>query len=556
MDALKAQLDRIQRQLAGLTATQKMLTATLVAIMAITVVWWGKYAGDSEMVPLSSQAFSATELGRISDKLNDKGYRNSVSGDKILVPTEQRTQILAYLIYSKAMPRGNHQAMEEILKQRNVFDSETTTERIWNHGKEALLSEMIGSFPDVESATVIVNPTEQYRVGGSVEPTATVNITTAPDTRKLQSLADAAAEIVCGAQAGLARKNIKVVINGVAQQVSDADGDTIDASKQLQVKQQYEVYAENHVRQFFSNIPGLQVAVSMKINMTSMVKDQTEYDAKNVVQKEKTSNSDTEETNSAAPAPGGEAGAQPNTGASANGQSGGGGQSQTREKQEQSFEVKVPETLTHSKIPAGDPVPLGATVGIPISYFVAIYHRGDPSGQQSTPTPKDLDAVIAAELPSLREQVVRAVGLQSIDQVAIRAYVDPVPLAGAPLTTSVASSGTGIVAMLAGGHAKEIALGALALMSLFMASMMVRKGQPAPVPAIAAAPAPLPGPTPVLMAGEPLAGEAGSGDPLLDGMELNEDAIKAQQMVDQVSTMVRENPDAAATLVKRWLNRT
>lgn len=555
MDVLKAQLDRVQRQLAGLTATQKMLTAALVAIMAITVVWWGKYAGESETVPLSSQSFSAAELGRISDQLDRKNYRFTVSGDKIMVPAEQRVQILAYLIYSKAMPRGTHEAMEEILKQRNVFDSETTNDRLWNHGKEALLSEMIGSFEDVERATVIVNPTEQYRVGGSQEPTATVNIVTAPGVKNLESIADAAAEIVSGAQSNLTRKNIKVVINGQAQQVGETDGDTVDANKLLKVRQQYEAYAEAHVRKVF-DMPGLPVAVSMKINTTSQVKDQTEYDAKNVVQKETQATNDTDETNTAAPPSGGEAGAVPNTGVNANIQaSGGGTQSQTHEKQDQKFDVKVPSTITHSKMPSGDPIPVGATVRFPISYFVGMYHRGDPS--TPSPTAKELDDLVARELPTLREQVMRVVGLQSIDQVAVSAYFDPLPTVGSPVAGGATPAGTGMVAVLVSGHAKEIALGALALMSLFMASMMVRKGQPATVPAAPAAQqAPVPGPTPVLMAGEPLAGEAGSGDALLDGMELNEDAIKAQQMVDQVSTMVRENPDAAATLVKRWLNRT
>jgi flagellar biosynthesis/type III secretory pathway M-ring protein FliF/YscJ len=43
---------------------------------------------------------------------------------------------------------------------------------------------------------------------------------------------------------------------------------------------------------------------------------------------------------------------------------------------------------------------------------------------------------------------------------------------------------------------------------------------------------------------------------MLDAMELDEDAVRTQQMLDQVSTMVAENPDGAATLVKRWMNRT
>ena len=60
----------------------------------------------------------------------------------------------------------------------------------------------------------------------------------------------------------------------------------------------------------------------------------------------------------------------------------------------------------------------------------------------------------------------------------------------------------------------------------------------------------------LLAAGEMIAGEVGEGKAMLDGMELDEDSIKAQQMVEQVSTMVKENPDAAANLVKRWLNRS
>ena len=55
---------------------------------------------------------------------------------------------------------------------------------------------------------------------------------------------------------------------------------------------------------------------------------------------------------------------------------------------------------------------------------------------------------------------------------------------------------------------------------------------------------------------EDIAGEAGEGAAMLDGMELDEETIRAQQMVQQVSTMVKENPDAAANLVKRWLDRS
>jgi len=88
---------------------------------------------------------------------------------------------------------------------------------------------------------------------------------------------------------------------------------------------------------------------------------------------------------------------------------------------------------------------------------------------------------------------------------------------------------------------------------------MVRKSTPAPLamPSLAGV-----GPAAEtasrvnpLGSGESVAGEVGTGNGALDGMEMDEDAVRTQQMLDQVSTMVKENPDGAAQLVKRWLSR-
>jgi flagellar biosynthesis/type III secretory pathway M-ring protein FliF/YscJ len=38
-------------------------------------------------------------------------------------------------------------------------------------------------------------------------------------------------------------------------------------------------------------------------------------------------------------------------------------------------------------------------------------------------------------------------------------------------------------------------------------------------------------------------------------MEVDDDSVRTQQMIGQVSSMVKENPEGAASLVKRWLNR-
>jgi len=53
-----------------------------------------------------------------------------------------------------------------------------------------------------------------------------------------------------------------------------------------------------------------------------------------------------------------------------------------------------------------------------------------------------------------------------------------------------------------------------------------------------------------------IAGEVGEGTQSMEAMEVDDESIRAEQMISQVSTMVKENPDGAASLVKRWLNRT
>ena len=561
MDLLKAQLERIQNQLAGLTATQKMLAAALTAIMVITVVWWGKYAGEAEMVPLLNQSFSPADLGRIQERLDEKGIHYTVLSDKLSVPADRRMEILSDLTYSRLMPRSTQEGFDSMLKQMSPFDPEDKQTKLWNHSKELLLSQIIGSFPDVLQADVMIDPTNNPRIGdGGIEPSATVNISLRDGAKATQRMVDAAAEAVSGAQAGINASHIKVVVNGVAQKVHDSDDPMNNATDQLALLQQHEASVEQRVRNNFSDIPGLLISVTMKVNTTSVHTEKKDYDAKGAVQKAISSTSETDQSTGPSQA-GGEAGVVPNTGVSV---AGGGGSSsgQSHEKTDDKFTVMVPETHTVSSTPAGDATAIGAAARVPLSYFSRKMQAITRSTQD--PTYAQLKPLIDEELKTMRSTIATIAGLSSPETVTIDSYVDISPsLASAPVA---AASGLAVSALV-GGHAKEIALGVLAVMSLFMASMMVRKASPAPLPiragsvgggggTVSASVATAPEKRNFLNSGEDLAGEAGSGDTMLDGMELNEETVRTGQMVEQVSTMVKQNPEAAAALVKRWLSRT
>ena len=551
MDFVKAQLDRIQQQLAGLNATQKMLTATLVAIMLITVVWWGKYAGEAELVALVNQSLTPAQLGQMQDVLSSRGIVTQITGDRLMVHSDRRLEALSALTFARAMPHLTDDGFKEMLSQMNPFDSVEKGDKMWNHQKQAFLSQVIGGMKGVARADVMIDPTSSRRIEGNVEPSASVNITLEDGVSDRQKLVDAAAALLVGSQSGLNYNHVTVVLNGVVQRIHDPEHDELASSgDQLEYREKNEAYEEQKVKSGFPYIKGLAVKVTVALNTTSFYQDKKEYDGKNAVQKATRTSEENEETTGGSLQGGGEAGAVPNMGLQPVQQpTAGSGPTQTRTRNEEQFQVAIPETHTTTKTPAGSATAIGAAVQVPYSFFVKEYKLHNPAAKD--PSDKELAPVITTRLGEIQKAVSTLLNLASQDKVSIGTYPDVAD--DVPTVPVIASTGLTNISGLVGGHAKEIALGTLAVMSLFMATMMVRKGTPATVPAAPVQQAPAAPPT--LLSGESLAGEASSGGALLDGMELNEETIKAQQMVEQVSTLVRENPDAAASLVKRWLNR-
>ena len=203
-----------------------------------------------------------------------------------------------------------------------------------------------------------------------------------------------------------------------------------------------------------------------------------------------------------------------------------------------------------SQTPAGDTTPVAAAVRVPLTYFAALYTKENPGGKD--PTEKQMRGLIdaAASQDSPR--------CDDVHGTEVRTPTSPWKPISIP-TPSRAASQTATAGISIGAAGRRTPEG----------NHSWRPGAGEPVHgvdggeeghacsgrgAVAAAAAPS-RPAPVLDTGNELVGEVGSGGNTLDGMELDDDAIRTQQMLEQVSSLVKENPDSAATLVKRWLNR-
>jgi flagellar biosynthesis/type III secretory pathway M-ring protein FliF/YscJ len=356
----------------------------------------------------------------------------------------------------------------------------------------------------------------------------------------------------------MSKAKVSVVIDGRSYRPSGevAAGEGMTGDDILEAIQQNEAYFTRKIEDYLAAwVPEAKVAVTVELDNKTTREQSRIYDAEKTVVKEGETETRSEENTTTAP-PSAEPGVAPNTGMSIVGGASGGGSSNTV-NEERTKNVVLPSVKEQQIVSgAGMAKVVGAAVRVPRSFFVSTWKRNNPNGKD--PDDGLLQPLIDAELPKIRADVMRCTGLTDPEKVSVETYADSLATfagtgGGAGETASVATGAPSTIGVWASSYGKELAVGALAVVSLFMVTGMVRKGS-APTPALPKAVEPQP--VPELHAGEPIAGEVGGGEQALDGIELDDDAVRAQQMLEQVETMVKENPDAAANLVKRWLNRS
>jgi flagellar biosynthesis/type III secretory pathway M-ring protein FliF/YscJ len=555
MEFLKAQFARIQEQLAGLSATQKMLVASLLAIMVMTLLWWSHWAAEPEMSPLLNQSMSTDEVAQIAANLQAQGIPHQVSGDRVMVPADRKMEILSVLGYSQALPKNFNSAFDDIIKQMNWLDPPDKTDQMFLRAKEQTIAEMIRGFPGVADVVVVVDPSTKRDIGGNdVQPVATVTITTGRNgDGPSRKLAQSAAKAVCGAVGGMLLKNVNVIIDGGSYPVQDdSDGGDLSGDQIVDMQKRYEDYYGDKIQRTLSDIRGVMVSVTVKLDSSHTTTTSHTPDQKKQVSVPTETDSTSSETQGGQQAALQEPGAMPNTGMDLGSPAGGAGASSNTTEDKAKMGVDWGKTDTITTQGAGNATVQTASVRIPRSYFIQAYKN--ENGGKDPDDPTVLATYITTELGQIKNEVKGCAMFPSDDALFVGTYSDLTPPelpVGQPAAASSPITGT------LTKNAKEIGVGALAVISLFMVSMMVKKGGATPVAVAAPAAAEVaPDDTQMLNGNETVVGSASEKNASLDGMELDEETVKAQQTLEQVQQMVQTNPDAAASLVKRWLNRT
>ncbi len=568
MEIVRKYLVQIKSRLVGLTISQKLLIGLLVIVMLATIFFTVVFSAKPTMVPLIAQSMTPEEINRVEMAIKEK-YTYQVAGDKVLVPAEQAYAIRGALASEQALPKDLSTAFTHVIANSSPFATSEMNTRAWNNALQEELTRFLCGFPYIEYGSVIIAHGQPAGLGKPALPsTATVTVKVKNSATLTASQVRSIAEMVSGAVAGMRREDVHVVDGQRAYHVQSSDMPM--PTELIEYKRNMEEDYTQKLFNMFNHYGDVKIAVNVMPDYSNRVRDTESFDPKTTVVRDQQTTSREVESSEGAGAEG-QPGVPPNTSISlADANTNNRRQSSSTKDNSVSSVVKVGSVRERQTIASGTELKqLTASLSFPRSYFVAVWQKNNRSqgtdGKALEPTDAELNPILEDRLKSCRETAMNSIGAKSPDQIRCDWYDDTIIMR--PEVVALAATGfTGDVKSIATQWGKTAFLLVVAASVLTMMIRMVKQAVPTADSgdldpgvffsgAAGAGGKRRKGEVGQLDSGDDVFGEANEGEAVLTGIELNDEDVQSRKMVDEVSTMVKENPENAAALVKRWMTK-
>ncbi|UCC28930.1 MAG: hypothetical protein JSU86_12090 [Phycisphaerales bacterium] len=560
MDRLRQLLNAISAQLSLLTVSQRLAIGLCAALVAGSLLWLVQWSTTPELVPLVTHDFSYDELDAAEETLKANGVPYNVRGTRVYVRVGDRHNALRLLHSADALPEGSLFDMEAVVTDSNPFQSPEARAYAQTYAKGNELAKIIVTSPAVNKASVIINPVTKRRLGGVADvPTASVTVTLAKGREMAHDMVEGFAKLVAGGVAGLKPHNVYITDARTLRSYSLPHPDDAVSFNVLSMIKRREEHYRSKILSKLADIPGVQVAVSVELDMSKRVTQSIKHD---LPQPKVETSSSTEQSSPFQPT---EPGVQANLGqaltAATQGETG-----STEETTVENFEPKLSQTETVEQMPFAT-TKITAAIGIPRSFIIGVFKAQHP---EATDDPKDDDptfvAVRDAQVERVKGSVERIVMAKNAEDVEVDVYPDMEWSADggawsrAPGEVALArQGGEGPDAIgLMRAYAPQVGLATLALVSLLLMMRMVRKSSEmaAPHRRLAAGRGKPYVEEPVLGVGVAPVGQAEVMKGMLAGKEVDATTLRYQDLAREVSKMVEEDPAGTAELIRRWVQES
>jgi flagellar M-ring protein FliF len=551
MDFLNQAMAQLADLFRSMTPAARITSGLLLAVVIISLAYLFNHqiaSGDSFL--LGGQSFTSAELSAMEAAFGKAGLNDySIEGSRVKVPGGQKSAYLAALADSGALPANFGDFLTSAIAKVGPFTSRSQQDELLEQAKERELAGIILSMQGVEKASVQYDREKKTGFAQSAVAKASVGVkrhgTLPLDEKQVPMIR----HLVAGAFAGLSPEHVTVVdLNGRTYSANSGDGPGsasedpfVSRTKEFQAMYETQIYSA------LTYVPGVTVTANVELNKELAVRQEKDsYDPKAVATL--MSREETQTTTARGASGGGRPGIEaqsPNQSARLSSASSGGTES-SDESTVNEVQNAPSRERTLTQLAGLTPKRISVSVGIPSTYFESVWRQRNPASPGQAPRALDKNALdqiqkdetdkIRAHVSTLIPQPAEGVDAASLVTVTTFQHVVIDASDGPPAAERV-------FAWL-GNYWGTLATLGLVLFSLLMLRSLARS-QPANAPG-------LPVIAPQLLA-QAAADAAKPPEPAKPKSRFKRKLGAGVSLRDELAEMVREDPDAAANILRGWI---
>jgi flagellar M-ring protein FliF len=552
MDFIGKALAQLRELFLSMTPGARITTALLLAMVVVSFGYlFHLQTGGPNSLLMGGESFSADRLRLMEAafaRANLSGYR--IDGSRIRVPSDEHAAYMGALADGDALPPSFGTYLDEALNRESFFDNKQTREQRILVAKQKELSRIMRTMRDVEEASVLYD--RQKAKGLSMQDivTASVGLKTAsgqpidPDRVRMIK------KMVAATFAGMAPERVAVTdLSGDAVYASTGEDGAIDAGDDpyYNLKARYEESLEEKIHQLLAYVPGIQVEVHAELDKELRRREQrVNLDPKlaTALQTRVETRTSVNEQGPPAGRPGLEAqgpSAGPASVASARSTT---SEEKTRNEETQNF---LPQEQVLVDYKGLTPSRVRASIALPSSYYLSVYRERNrqPDGTEPPPpTQQQIDDLESLLKESIQNAVLAILptppdGVEAISQVTVTSFqsltpdpVEPPSFADQAIAWTSQSWST-------------LGMFALSIVGLVFLRSMIKSASTSAAAG-----------TPRLAA---LLEEESEAKATLDETNTAGPSrpkrrfSKRPNVKEELADMVRDDPDAAASILRTWI---
>ena len=544
MDFLNRSLVQLRDLFLSMTPGARITSALLLGVIVVSLAYLFKYhAAGHEAYLMDGQFFRSGDIAQVEAALGKALLTYERDGSRLRIPRGQHHVYMAALADAGAVPPEYGDFLEKALNTKSPFENRQTQTRRYNAARQQELSRIIGKLEGIETAQVVYAEAKGNALNNKTLRTATVSVKPVGRDPLSAEQIHKIRKFVLSAFAGLKNVTVMDANGGIHGGGEDGIGGASD-DPWYNLKNEYESKYRDKIQKALRHVRGAWVEVA--VDLTTELNSQSttiEHGEKGTVVENTESNKSSTKTDSR---PGGR------PGVTANGSSDvvaiGKSAAELEDTSEESRTRYIPSTTERVTQTKGMTLKdVTVSIGVPSDYYIEVWNARNPTSEgeePTTPPREDIDAIEKEMEFKFKEHVARllpgaGVGNDPLPRVQVTTFQSLVtpPIEGPTLTDNAVA--------WTGQNWSTISMTGLALFSLVMLRSMVKSVPTTEAPTVPIAPT-----LSIVSDEEEVEDEEAEGQ---SDRRPRRRLSKGPTLRDDLADMVKEDPEAAANILRNWI---